>query len=96
MLNEEIIDCFSEKPPEKGVVSQINEVIKNTSVIEDYNIRYENTTTENILIENCKKLHKIIINDYYYGKEYERTKYPIYDKRVKKNGNYKNRTSRNK
>lgn len=96
MLNEEIIDCFSEKPPEKGVISQINEVIKKTCSIGDCDIKCNNRLDIINTDTTNKKLYKNIIDNHNYtNKDYERTKYPKYDKRIKKNGNYENSRNRN-
>jgi hypothetical protein len=67
MLNDDIIDCFSEKKPETGVINHVNEVIKNiVPNIYDDNIRCEKdklpkVVDTNIIPKNIKDDEKYYV-----------------------------------
>ena len=58
MLNDEIIDCFSEKKPEQGVIKIINEVVNDIVQIKEELVALEK---EDEIIKN-KNENKIIQN----------------------------------
>ena len=60
MLNDEIIDCFSEKKPEEGVVKIINEVVNDIVQIKGELDSPEKNYSK--LFDNNKKLYKNSIN----------------------------------